>query len=61
MIKPNKDLDNTLASDTKETPATQARKSQASASDPFIAALAESMRAMAKDENLRKKIGMLLV
>lgn len=61
MSKPENDLDNTLASETKEAPATQASKSQASASDPFIAALVESMRAMAKDEDLRKKIAKRLV
>jgi hypothetical protein len=61
MSESENDLDNTLASETKEAPVKHAGKSQASASDPFIAALVEGMRAMSKDENLRKKIGIQLV
>jgi hypothetical protein len=61
MSKSEKDLDNTSTSDVQEPSSTHTGKSQASASDPFIAALVEGMRAMSRDENLRKKIGMLLV
>lgn len=61
MSKPETDLDNTLASDTKEPSSTHTGNPQASSSDAMLAAMLEGMRAMSKDENLRKKIGMLLV